>query len=63
MLERTGSAITQQSTGPRLLWLAKHEPEVWQKARTLLGSYDYITMRLTGERGVESNWALETGLL
>ena len=62
VLERTGSAITQQCAGPRLLWLAKHEPQVWQKARTLLGSYDYITMRLTGECGVESNWALETGL-
>jgi xylulokinase len=63
VLERTGSAITQQSTGPRLLWLAKHEPDVWSRTRTLAGSYDYITMKLTGERTVEANWALETGLL
>jgi xylulokinase len=63
VLERTGSAITQQSTGPRLLWLAEHEPEVWRKTRTLMGSYDYITMRLSGSRTVEANWALETGLL
>ncbi len=63
VLERTGSAITQQSTGPRLLWLAEHEPEVWSKTRTLMGSYDYIAMRLSGERSVEANWALETGLL
>ncbi len=62
ILERTGSAITQQSTGPRLLWLAEHEPDVWRRTRTLMGSYDYITMMLTGERSVESNWALETGL-
>ena len=26
VLERTGSAITQQSTGPRLLWLARTSP-------------------------------------
>lgn len=63
VLERTGSAITQQSTGPRLLWLAKHEPDVWSKTHTLTGSYDYITMKLTGARTVEANWALETGLL
>jgi xylulokinase len=63
VLERTGSAITQQSTAPRFLWLAEHEPEVWARTRTVLGSYDYITMRLSGSRTVEANWALETGLL
>jgi xylulokinase len=62
VLERTGSAITQQATGPRFLWFAKHEPDLWAKTRTVLGSYDYIAMRLTGERAVEANWALETGL-
>jgi xylulokinase len=62
ILERTGSAITQQSTAPRFLWLAQHEPDVWERTRTVAGSYDYITMCLTGERFVESNWALETGL-
>ena len=63
ILERTGSAITQQSAGPRLLWLAQHEPDVWRRARSIVGSYDYITMRLSGERTVEQNWALETGML
>ena len=32
------------------------------RTRTLAGSYDYITMGLTGQRVVERNWALETGL-
>jgi xylulokinase len=62
VLDRTGSAITQQSTGPRLLWFAAHEPEIWSKTRWIMGSYDFIAMRLTGERAVESNWALESGL-
>ncbi len=62
ILERTGSAITQQSTAPRFVWLAEHEPETWKRTRTVAGSYDYISMCLTGERFVESNWALETGL-
>lgn len=62
VLERTGSAITQQSVGPSLLWLQAHEPDAWARTRTICGSYDSITMRLTGERTVETNWALESGL-
>lgn len=62
VLERTGSAVTQQSVGPTALWLARHEPGAWRETRTVLGSYDYVTLRLTGERGVERNWALESGL-
>ncbi len=62
VLERTGSPVTQQSVGPTLMWLARHEPEVWTRAQSLLGSYDLMAFRLTGERGVEINWALESGL-
>lgn len=62
VLERTGSAVTQQSVGPTARWLARHEPDVWAATRTMLGSYDYVTYRLTGSLGVERNWALESGL-
>jgi xylulokinase len=63
VLERTGSAVTQQSVGPTALWLARHEPATWAATRTLAGSYDLITFRLGGSVGVERNWALESGLL
>lgn len=62
ILYRTGSAITQQSVGPKLLWLWRHEPEVMARARKVLGSYDFINYRLTGEFSCEQNWALESGL-
>ena len=62
MLRRTGSPVTQQSVGPTALWLARNEPEVWAATRTVLGSYDYVVLRLTGNRAVERNWALESGL-
>lgn len=62
ILERTGSAITQQSVGPTLLWLQRHEPAAWARTRTVAGSYDVIVRLLTGERSVERNWALESGL-
>lgn len=62
VLERTGSPVTQQSVAPTLRWLARHEPDTWAATRTVCGSYDLIGGRLTGERFVEQNWALESGL-
>ncbi|NLY56172.1 MAG: FGGY-family carbohydrate kinase [Firmicutes bacterium] len=58
----TGGSINQQNIPPRLLWLYKHEPEVMAKARLLMGSYDYITYKLTGKYSLERNWALESGM-
>ncbi len=62
VLARTGSAITQQSIGPKLLWLRRHHPEVMAQAAHLMGSYDYIVYKLTGRYAIERNWALESGL-
>src|SRR5439155_17356193 len=50
VLRRTGSGITQQSIGPKLLWLVRHEPEVMRRARRVLGSYDFVVARLSGAR-------------
>jgi xylulokinase len=62
VLQRTGSAITQQSIGPKLLWLRRHEPDAMSRAARVMGSYDYIVHRLTGSYSCERNWALESGL-
>jgi xylulokinase len=61
-LEKTGSAITQQSIGPKLLWLRRHAPAAMADAAHLMGSYDFVAHRLTGRHGIERNWALESGL-
>ena len=47
---------------PKLLWLQKHEPEIFKSARYILGSYDYITYKLSGKLTLEKNWALESGM-
>lgn len=62
VFETTGSAITQQSIGPKLLWLARNEPHLFEKTWMVMGSYDYINFRLTGNPCLERNWALESGL-
>ncbi len=61
-LHLTGSALTQQSVGPTLLWLARHEPDVWARTRVVQGSYDWLATRLGAAPHVERNWALESGL-
>ncbi|MET0590686.1 MAG: FGGY family carbohydrate kinase, partial [Naasia sp.] len=62
VLTLTGSAISQQWVGPTARWLARHEPEVWAAATTVLGSYDWILTALGAPPHVELNWAIESGL-
>ncbi len=62
VLAHTGSALTQQSVAPTWRWLARHEPEVLERAAAVVGSYDWLAVRLGGELHVEANWALESGL-
>jgi xylulokinase len=61
--QRTGNGINQQLVAAKLLWVARHEPQVFDRIHTVLGSYDYINFRLTGARHVEQNWALEAGFV
>lgn len=49
ILNRCGSPLTSQSVGPKLLWLRRNEPEVWQKTRQLLMASSFIVERLTGQ--------------
>ncbi|MGX9966871.1 FGGY-family carbohydrate kinase [Roseomonas sp. F4] len=62
-LVRTGNGINQQLLAPRLRWLARHEPEIFARIHTVLGSYDEITRRLTGVASLERNCALESGFV
>lgn len=58
----TGASLSQQSIGPKLLWLCRNEREIYLRIHKILGSYDYINYILTGNINVEANWALESGL-
>jgi xylulokinase len=58
----TGGVPNQQNIGPKWRWLFKHEPEVIKRVASLLGSYDFIIYRLTGQLSLEENWAVESGL-
>jgi xylulokinase len=50
-------------TAPKLLWLAKHEPQVMARARMLMLTKDYVRLAMTGEIASEPTDAGGTGML
>jgi xylulokinase len=51
---RTGGVrLSAQSAGPKILWLARHEPDVWAATRLIFPGSGYITYRLTGEATID----------
>ncbi len=62
VFKHTGNRLNQQHLAPKLLWLKKHESEVFKQMRHIMGSYDYIRYILCGVPSLERNWALESGL-
>ena len=62
VLRRTGASVTQQSVGPKLRWLQRHEPEAWARTARVAGSYDWLAGYLADAPFSERNWALESGL-
>ncbi len=47
--ERCGSALTSQAVGPKLAWVADHEPEVYAASRRLFMPASWLAWHLTGE--------------
>ena len=48
ILARCGSPLTSQAVGPKLAWIARHEPDVWDATRMWLTTSSYLVHRLTG---------------
>lgn len=49
MFDLGGMALTSQAIGPKILWMRRHEPEVYAKAHQFLTASSYMVYRLTGE--------------
>lgn len=49
VLRRGGNRLSTQAVGPKLLWLARHEPATWARARRWYGASSFLVGRLTGE--------------
>lgn len=49
----SGSHLTSQASGPKILWIKNHEPDVYKKARWFLTSEAYLVYKLTGEASID----------
>jgi xylulokinase len=50
LVSLTGNRALTGFTAPKLLWLRRHEPEVYRQIETVLLPKDYVRLRLCGER-------------
>ena len=48
ILRRGGTPLSSQAVGPKIRWLARHEPAVWERTEMLLMAGSYLVHRLTG---------------
>ncbi len=53
LIALTGNRALTGFTAPKLLWLRRHEPDVYRRIRRVLLPKDYVRLRLTGE------WAMD----
>jgi xylulokinase len=53
LISVTGNDALTGFTAPKALWVAKHEPEVYEKVAHVLLPKDYVRYRLTGEYAVD----------
>lgn len=63
IIELTCNPALTNFTLTKLLWVRKHEPEIWKRFRSFLLPKDYVRMLLTGERAIDVAEASGTLLL
>jgi xylulokinase len=54
LISLTGNRALTGFTAPKLLWLARHEPDVYAQIRSVLLPKDYVRLRLTGEHAIDA---------
>ncbi len=58
----TGHRVSPAYSGPKLMWLTRHQPNVVQETHKFLQAKDFIVHRLTGEWATDHSDACGTGL-
>jgi xylulokinase len=56
----TGNLAMPGFTAPKLLWLRRHEPDVFKQTRTVLLPKDYVRLCMTGEKATDLSDAAGT---
>lgn len=59
----TGNIMMPGFTAPKLLWVSRHEPEIFGRTACVLLPKDYVRLKLTGEKVSDMSDAAGTGWL
>ena len=54
LIALTGNRALTGFTAPKLLWLRRHEPDVYERIRRIVLPKDYVRYRLTGEWAIDA---------
>jgi xylulokinase len=54
LIALTGNRALAGFTAPKLLWLRRHEPDVYSRISQVLLPKDYVRLRLIGERAIDT---------
>ena len=54
LIRLTGNRALTGFTAPKLLWLRRHEPEVYGRIHRIVLPKDYVRLRLTGEWAIDA---------
>lgn len=52
-LRRQGVVLSSQSSAPKVLWIRRHEPEVWRRTHLIVNATGFLLHRLTGEATID----------
>jgi xylulokinase len=63
LLEIAGNPALTGFQAPKVLWLARHEPDAYARVASVLLPKDYVRLRLTGEQATDASDAAGTLLL
>jgi len=53
LIQEVGNVALTGFTAPKIIWVRKHEPQVYAKAKRILLPKDYVRLRLTGEAAMD----------
>lgn len=53
IFSKSGSHLSSQASGPKVLWIRNHEPEIYKRTRWFLTSEAYLVYKLTGKASID----------
>jgi len=53
IFKKSGSHLSSQASGPKVLWIRNNEPDVYENTRWFLTSEAYLVYRLTGKASID----------